>query len=577
MPADSRPAAFPRSSGAEVVAASLLASPAAAIVVAYALDRVGLTIVPSVILPLALLAAGGTFLILGRGAAPDTAGLAAFSAIVVCAFAWLLWLAWPAMLPLGGGPDLTHHLQLIDYIQHHWRLVHDPTLAAYLGEMIDYTPGSHVLAAMTGAWMKTDGLHVVHTVLALAVALKIGVVFLIARRLLLHGRMPFAITSALLLLVAPAYLLESFTRHFFFAQVVGELFAVGMWWALTMWDDQPSTTMMALFSLWGAAAFLTWPVWVGPPLVALLILGAIGRAQPRRERLTHMAVAIGPIAAVVLVYVAGRTGAVVIAGASGYVQGPSVSAVRWGLLVLVGLVIASVRSRARVALALVSGIGLQSAALFAVAHESAADTPYLALKMFYLAPYPIAVVASLTLAAAWTAVVPARRHHLAWIPLVLLAIVIIRPVAMAPRPRPIVSQGSYEAGQWARANLPPGCVDYFTADSNAAYWLHVAVLGNARATPRTREKETFEQKAAIVRWILPGGLPFAIAEDFSALPRDLRTSVDVILRFGLAAVIKRRGASSCAEEHAPLVSRGAATIGTSFFRWRFKAVRWDSA
>ena len=64
---------------------------------------------------------------------------------------------------------------------------------------------------------------------------------------------------------------------------------------------------------------------------------------------------------------------------------------------------------------------------------------------------------------------------------------VLRPVASAPRPRPIVSQATYEAGQWARANLPPGCVDYFTADSNAAYWLHVAVLGNLRESARTRE------------------------------------------------------------------------------------------
>jgi hypothetical protein len=90
-------------------------------------------------------------------------------------------------------------------------------------------------------------------------------------------------------------------------------------------------------------------------------------------------------------------------------------------------------------------------------------------------------------------------------------------------------------------------VNYFTADSNAAYWLHVAVLGNLRASPRTAERDTFEETSAVVRWILPGGLPYAIAEDFSALPRDVRETVDVVSRFGPAAVIKRRGATSCAD------------------------------
>ena len=123
----------------------------------------------------------------------------------------------------------------------------------------------------------------------------------------------------LFLLLAPAYLLQSFTRHFFFAQVVGELFAVGMWWALTVWDERPSTTMMAMCAMCGAAAFLTWPVWVGPPLVALAIVVAPRRDLPWRARITHVVVAIGPIAAVALVHAAGRTGAVVIAGTSGYV------------------------------------------------------------------------------------------------------------------------------------------------------------------------------------------------------------------------------------------------------------------
>lgn len=542
---------MPRLGGAEVVAASLLAMPVAAIVAAYGADRVGLTILPFVILPLAFLAAGGTFVTLRRDATRDAAGLTAFFLIVLDAFAWLMWLAWPGMLPLGGGPDLTHHLQLIDYIQQHWRLVHDPTVAPYLGEMIDYTPGSHLLAALAGAWMRTDGLHVVHAVLAFTVAVKMGIVFLIARRLLPRAapRQPLGLAAVLFLLLAPAYVLESFTRHFFFAQVVGELFAVGMWWALTVWDDQPSVTTMALFAGCGAAAFLTWPVWIGPPLVALSIVVATGRDLSWRARLTYVLVAVSPIAAVAIMHAAGRTGAVAIAGASGWVQHPSMNAARWGIVLLggVGLIIAATRHQARVTLLLAGAIGLQSAALFAVAWASAADTPYLSLKMFYLAPYPIAVAASLALATAWTLVVPARHRQFVWVFLALLAIVIVRPLATAPRPQPIVSQGVYEAGRWVRANLPPGCVDYFMADSNGAYWLHVAVLGNPRASARAEERDTFEQSAAIVRWILPGGLAYAIAEDFSRLPIDLRASVEVVRRFGPAAVIKRRGAASCAD------------------------------
>ena len=59
----------------------------------------------------------------------------------------------PDFLPTGSGPDLVHHLALIEYIQEHWRLVHDVRLSEYLGEMVDYTPGLHLLVALAAAWI----------------------------------------------------------------------------------------------------------------------------------------------------------------------------------------------------------------------------------------------------------------------------------------------------------------------------------------------------------------------------------------------------------------------------------------
>ena len=89
----------------------------------------------------------------------------------------LLWLAAPTFLPLSTGPDLTHHLLLIRYIEEHWRLVHDPSVERFLGEMAQYTPGSHVLVAFAGSVARTDGLRALHAVQAVTVALK--VVFLV--------------------------------------------------------------------------------------------------------------------------------------------------------------------------------------------------------------------------------------------------------------------------------------------------------------------------------------------------------------------------------------------------------------
>jgi hypothetical protein len=108
----------------------------------------------------------------------------------------------------------------------------------------------------------------------------------------------------------------------------------------------------------------------------------------------------------------------------------------------------------------------------------------------------------------------------------------------------VVTEPVLQAAAWARRHTSPACIDYLTQDGYTAYWLHLAVFGNARASGRAMDDDTFEPKKALVRWILPGGLPYAITDDFEALPRDVRSGVDVLARFGSAAVVKRRGSAA---------------------------------
>src|SRR6185295_14576668 len=63
----------------------------------------------------------------------------------------------------------------------------------------------------------------------------------------------------------------------------------------------------------------------------------------------------------------------------------------------VGIVAAATILPSRPTVWLMAAIALQAAALFVVATRSGADRPYLALKMVYLAIYPMAVAASLLL------------------------------------------------------------------------------------------------------------------------------------------------------------------------------------
>jgi len=177
--------------------------------------------------------------------------------------------------------------------------------------------------------------------------------------------------------------------------------------------------------------------------------------------------------------------------------------------------------------------------------------------MMYLAIFPLAVCAALAgayvahgfrlrMTRRRTAVASAEAvsRAMAWVLVAIVTVVVVRGLAAAPRDAPVVSEPLYEAGVWARTHVPPACVEYLVADPDTAYWLHLAVLGNPRVTARTVAVEAYDLRSAVVRWIEPGGLPYAIA-DLSAIPADVRREAEVLERFGSAAVLKRRGPGSC--------------------------------
>jgi len=548
-----------RPTGAEVLASSAVALLASIIVFAYFSDLAGLTIAPFATFLASLAAAVALFLWLRRAAIWRASQVAALAVITGFVFVWLSWLSWPDLLPLGGGADLAHHLQLIDHIERHWRLVHDASIEAYLGEMVHYTPGAHLLAAIAGRLTGTDGFHAVHPLLALSVALKAGFVFLIALRMLPRDvpRVPLALVAGLLIFLPRAFFIGSFTRYSFFAQVVSETFAVVMWWALVTWDERPGSEAMVMFAIAGTAAFLTWPVWIGPPMVVLVLLVATRSELSISGRLRHLMLGSAPIVIVAAIYAAGRLGWTKIAATDANMPLPAWSDFNWWFLGLsaAGVVAVSASRRGRATALLLAASAAQAAALFALAEANGARVPYMAIKMAYLAIYPLAASATLAIALVWRAAGSSApgsplggraADGMAWMAVAILAGVVGRQAFHAPVQRPMVSQSLYLAGQWARAHVEPACVDYIVGHDNTAYWLHLAVLGNRRMSARTADDSTFITRDAIIRWINPGGLPYAVA-DLGTLPRDVLTDVDELARFGTAVVIKRRGESSCAQ------------------------------
>jgi hypothetical protein len=464
---------------------------------------------------------------------PDTS---AFAAIVAAVSAWLFWIARPDFLPLGHGPDLTHHLMLVDFVERHWRLPHDPAVEPYLGEFFHYTPGAHLLTSLAGAWVRLGGLRAAHPVLALALAIKAGFVYLVARRVV--RRLPLALAAVVLSFAPAAYVLGSFMHDFFFAQVTAELFAIAFWWAATIWDDGARREGAFFATVAGVATFLTWPIWIGPLLLMFAIVTLSTGSLPLRERAGALAIVAVPTLAVFAIYSAGRIGWLSIVRTTGGVTWPTVAATGWifPLLAVGGLAVAVRWRRARTTIVMVAAIAAQAAVLFALASRAPTDTPYMALKMMYLAVYPLAVCASVALAA-----LSRERASIAWLLASILAVVIGRDVIRTPRERPVVSMPLYRAGGWARAHLPPACVEYLVGNADTAYWLHLAVLGNPRMSARTADLDTFDERLALLRWIGPGDLPYAIA-DLTVVPRDVLGASDVVARFDTAAVLQRRGA-----------------------------------
>lgn len=504
----------------------------------YVVDAFGFGVQPWISLCAALVATGVLAWRLPRAGVAALSDLAAWAAIVVFLIAVLLRAGWPALVPPGRGPDLTHHLLLVDYIEHAGHLVHDRTLDGAMGEMAHYTPASHLLAVMAGRWFGSDGLHTFFPLTAVCAALTAGFMFLIARRHALT--MPYALSAAIVLLLPSQYFFGAFTHDGFLSQTVSTLFAAAMWWAVVAWDDRPGRYTAVLVSIFLVATFLSWPIWLGPPLLVFAMLLWRADLLPK-HRWRQLAIVLAPLAAIGLYHSLGRWGWMVIVRTSGAVLHPSLQSLGWllPLLAVAGFAVSTSDRRLRVTQGLLVAIVLQALTLFVVAKAQGADTPYMAFKMVYFAIYPLAIFAAVALARVGASL--GSRETAGWLMASLLLVAGARPALTAPRAVPVVDDDLYAAGQWLRGNIG-SCADYLVADAETAYWLHLAVLGNPRSSLRMQEIDRYEPRAAMSPWVTSEGRAYAIA-DLRILPDEVRSRVDVVREFGHAGVIKGRGAT----------------------------------
>jgi hypothetical protein len=532
------------------LSAGLTAMLAIAGLIAYAIGWTGAVITPAVAMGAGVL--GGVLIAwrVHQACTPSQPPLGAWVLVVGGALAALLAPFAPALLPPGGAADLTHHLMLVDRIERTWQLVRDGALDAYLGEMAHYTPGLHLLTAMAGAAAGVDAYRTVYPLLAMTLALKAGVVFLLAYDALApsRARLPLALSAVALVLFAPRpYTIDGFLQAGFYAQVASELFVVAGWWALARWWHDARPVWMAYGGVMAAAAFLVWPIWIGPLMVAVVL--AVAQAGGRAPGLRARAIALGvvPVLVVAAMHLSQHAAYMGVAGTSGAVPPLAAGPTGWVLIVLacVGLAASGRQRHVQVTVWFSAAVLLQGAALWALASARGAETPYMAMKMVYLAVYPAAVLAALALS--WLVRRLPMPAAFAWALTVSAIAVAVRTIVAAPAPpRTYVDVDLDAAGRWARAHLPAACVDYVVGNADQAYWLHLAVMGQPRQSPRTADIDGYTANRAVGRWIEGSALPYAIARQ-ELLPGEVLRDADVIGSFGTAVVIRRRNAACPAD------------------------------
>jgi hypothetical protein len=525
-----------------VLPAALAGTLAATSLAAYVGGWPGTSIVPGAAAAIGLLCGAAIARTLGkRSPATNRAAMAGWAVVVGSVLVLLLAAAWPALLPPGGASDLTHHLMLVDVLDRTRHLVDSLTSEAALGEMAHYTPGLHLLIVIAGALAGMEAYRAAYPLLATTIALKAGFVFLIAWDLLPAGRarLPLAVAAVGLVLSAPrAYSVDGFLQAGFLAQVASELFVAAGWWAVARWWEDRALAWMAFAGLMGAAVFLTWPIWIGPLMVATALAVLLAERLAWHERMRAAALAVAPVAVIAMMHLARHGAWLRIAATSGAVPAfvPDVLVVILIGLAVTGLAAAWARPGARVTLWFAAALALQALALYALARARGAATPYMAMKMIYLAVYPAAVLGTIGLDAI---VRRLRLPALGWLFAVLTCGAGLRHVTAAPVAAPIVNADLDAAGRWARANLQAACVDYIVDDAEQAYWLHLAVMGQPRRSARTAEIDGYTANRAVGAWIDGSARPYAIARR-ELLPGEVLGESQVVHASGSAVVIRHR-------------------------------------
>jgi hypothetical protein len=260
--------------------------------------------------------------------------------------------------------------------------------------------------------------------------------------------------------------------------------------------------------------------------------------------------ALVPAAVLFAVHAIRHPGAGGIVTASGAVVAPSVAAFGVGFVVCAsaGVVLAAVTGRGIGVLVFAAGVLLEAAGLCGLNRAAGSGSGYLPFKMMFLLVPPGAILASCAVAR----VADATLAKLPWVrwSAAIVSVLVAAWLAWGRVPHRLqhgsITEVALAAGEWGNDHVPSSCVDYFSGYWLTGYWLHLDVLGNPRESDRMRH-ETFEFRDSVGKWIEGHGLPYAFVEDFDLVPRDARSDMAVVQRFGRAAIVRNLRPAPCLE------------------------------
>ena len=452
------------------------------------------------------------------------------------------------------------------------------------GKLVNWYPaGGTFVAAMFSNWLGIAPLRILHPIAASFIALTAGAIYGIACSLLREQRWgKIAALFAPALLFAPwSYFVGIINwEQFFFAQAFSQLFVVAAMWYTANYAQQPHWIFASLIGASLVGAVTAYPIFVALPfaLFALVVLGQAIRARNKSALVVlgiFAALMVGIAIALQLSGILELQSAKVSATSNvgeGGVANPSLETLGGLVFLFLALIGAPLAWRngtwGKTILALVAAWGLQYLAMM-ISQPFLQLSGYRVDKTFYVLIFPLALLATLPLAWAFTQIssrLQTLRANTAFastsIIVIILVIVLRPPVFFSP-----FTESELQVASWAKQNLDTYQINFIDSSNLRSYWLAMGLWHE------TLPNEWFQWMPAGVKLGPPTFAEWLTDSDWPRwlFVRDVNTQA-----ISPARVIYQNGTSAIIEKATqPLDAPTPTHISRRYFNTAIKLLGYD--